>query len=641
MRTVGSKIAGSFAVAALLLIIVGVLAFISFRKLNANIQWVDHTHLVIENLENVLLLLDEAETGQRGFIITGRNEYLEPYNTALAGIDQRIQTVRRLTRDNPRQQARLDQLTGLVKSKTAELQKIIALRKGPGGLQAAITEVKTNKGKRIMDEIRAVVGQMEEEERALLAQRTRVVRASDRMTLLVIAVGISACVIFLALLAVALTRSIAVPLARLTAAAEQIAAGNMHTEIPLLRRHDEIGVLQQGFRNMQQRVQERTAALEASNEALRQSEERLRLMIDSVKDYAIITLDPDGLITSWNVGAERIKGYRPDEILGKSFAVLYLPEDVAAGKPQTELQQALANGRFEEEWWRVRKDGSRFWASVVITPFYAEDGTLLGLVKITRDMSERRRAEEESQALNADLLRRTAELETSNKELEGFSYSVAHDLRSPLRSLDGFSQYLLAHTADRLQPQEQEYLQRMRKAAQRMGHLIDDLLNLARISRMPMKITSVDLSVRQQPSRSELRKRDPDRQAVCEITPGIIVQADRELLQIALAHLLDNAWKFTGTRNEALIVVGMQREDNIPVYFVRDNGVGFDMAYSDTLFKPFHRLHTEEEFPGTGIGLALVQRIIQRHGGRIWAKGAEGEGATLYFTVGDQLNRLS
>jgi PAS domain S-box-containing protein len=356
-------------------------------------------------------------------------------------------------------------------------------------------------------------------------------------------------------------------------------------------------------------------------------------MIESVKDYAIILLDTHGLVTSWNVGAERIKGYRADEILGTTFAVFYTPEDIAAGKPQYELEQALRIGRFEDEGWRVRKGGARFWANVVITPLFTEEGVLFGYVKITRDISERRRAEEELLRLNTDLERRSVELEVAFKEMETFSYSVAHDLRSPLRSLDGFSRYLLDHYAERLDAQGVDYLRRMRAAAQRMARLIDDLLNLARVGRTEMRIEPVNLSRMVTEIIDGLQRHDPEREVHAEIAADVIARGDYGLLRIALEHLLENAWKFTGTRKDTHIIFAAREQEGRCVYFVRDNGVGFDMTYIDKLFQPFQRLHSEEEFPGTGIGLALVQRIIQRHGGRIWAEAVKGHEATFYFTL--------
>lgn len=258
---------------------------------------------------------------------------------------------------------------------------------------------------------------------------------------------------------------------------------------------------------------------------------------------------------------------------------------------------------------------------------------------IDRAEEERRRAEEQLREVNESLEERvhlrTAELETSNRELEAFSYTVAHDLRSPLRALDGYSKYLLEKAVDRLDARSADYLARIRAAAQRMGRLIDDLLNMARISRVPVQRQSVDISKLAASVVEELRRNEPDRRVEVEIQPELCVPGDPGLLQIVLENLLGNAWKFTSTREDARITLGMTSQDGRPVYFVRDNGVGFDMAYVHTLFQPFHRLHTEAEFPGTGIGLALVQRIIARHGGRVWAEAAVGKGATFYFTVGD------
>jgi PAS domain S-box-containing protein len=223
--------------------------------------------------------------------------------------------------------------------------------------------------------------------------------------------------------------------------------------------------------------------------------------------------------------------------------------------------------------------------------------------------------------------------EAANKELEAFSYSVSHDLRAPLRGMDGFSQALLEDYSDKLDAPGKKYLERIRTGAQRMGLLIDDMLKLSRINRSEFKRESVDLSKIVRAIILKLRQNNPARHVKMSIQKGIIINGDRNLLEIALTNLVDNAWKFTGKTKNARVEFGSLLKDGKSVMFIRDNGVGFDMIYVDKLFSAFQRLHTPEEFPGTGIGLATVQRVIHRHGGQIWAEGEVGKGAVFYFTL--------
>jgi light-regulated signal transduction histidine kinase (bacteriophytochrome) len=224
------------------------------------------------------------------------------------------------------------------------------------------------------------------------------------------------------------------------------------------------------------------------------------------------------------------------------------------------------------------------------------------------------------------------QLRIANAELDAFSYSVSHDLRAPLRSIDGFSQILLEDYLDKLDAEGQQYLRKVRESSQQMAQLIDDLLNLSRVTRADMKMEAVDLSAMARTVAQELQTTEPERAAEFEIQPGMTAQGDPRLLRVVLNNLLGNAWKYSGTRPHTRIEVGQREQNGQVPYFVRDNGVGFDMAYADKLFGVFQRLHSGSEFPGTGIGLATVQRIIHRHGGRIWADGAVGQGATFYFT---------
>ncbi|MBI2949223.1 MAG: PAS domain S-box protein [Verrucomicrobia bacterium] len=398
---------------------------------------------------------------------------------------------------------------------------------------------------------------------------------------------------------------------------------------------------------LEQRVRDRTARLEAAKQELeneiaerklteallRESEERFRLLVLGVRDYAIFGLDAEGRVAGWNAGAERIKGYQAGEIIGKAVATFYAPEDLARGRPEQLLKAAIENGRVEDEGWRVRKDGTRFWANVVITALRDDAGQLRGFAKITRDITERKRAEKVLQENEAALRERTAQLEASNKELEAFSYSVSHDLRAPLRAIDGFSQALQEDVMERLDENGKKHLARIRDATQRMGQLIDGLLALSRLSRAEINREAVNLSGLAKVILDDLSRADAGREFEFVVQPGLTAHGDPRLLRVALDNLLGNAWKFTRKKPRTRVEFGMIEQSGQRAFFVRDNGAGFDMTYQSKLFGAFQRLHPKSEFEGTGIGLATVQRIIHRHGGRTWAEGAPDQGATFYFTL--------
>jgi signal transduction histidine kinase len=252
---------------------------------------------------------------------------------------------------------------------------------------------------------------------------------------------------------------------------------------------------------------------------------------------------------------------------------------------------------------------------------------------IIRALTERKRAEESVRQLNADLQEQATQLEATNKELEAFSYSVSHDLRAPLRSIDGFSQALLEDYGDKLDEEGKDYLQRVRTSTQRMGDLIDDMLKLSRVTRGEMRREPVDLTGMAQALAAELQTSAPDREVEFVIADGLTAQGDARLLRIVLDNLLGNAWKYTSKHPRARIEFGFAQNNGQSAYFVRDDGAGFDMAYADKLFGVFQRLHRQTEFSGTGVGLATVQRIMHRHGGRVWADAQVDKGATFYFTV--------
>jgi PAS domain S-box-containing protein len=404
---------------------------------------------------------------------------------------------------------------------------------------------------------------------------------------------------------------------------------------------------------------------------LKETEQRFRLLVEGVKDYAIIGLDPQGLISSWNRGAERIKGYSAGEIIGKHLSCFYPADDVARNLPGELLGRAAKDGVVEQEGWRVRKDGTQFWADVLITALRDDAGQLLGFAKITRDATERRNLEQElrnaneflehrvsqrtselaavntqlrsrqseisalNDSLEARVAERTAELVRTNSELEAFSYSVSHDLRTPLRHVDGFARILKEEYAAELPAEGHRFLERILNSTTHMGHLIDDLLNLARIGRKEIKRLDTQMSNLVKQALSDLRPEE-DRTIEWRVDLLPTLNCDPGLIKLVFINLLANASKFTRTRPSAVIEVGSCLTDGIFTLFVRDNGVGFDPKYADKLFGVFQRLHRQEDFEGTGIGLATVQRIIHRHGGRIWAESSPGNGATFYFTLGSQ-----
>lgn len=386
----------------------------------------------------------------------------------------------------------------------------------------------------------------------------------------------------------------------------------------------------------------------AAEAEVRRNRSDLRAILDTITE-AVVFMDLEGRIVYANSAIQRILGMRPDQVVGlrfdsESWTIL--------GPRGEELQEA------ELPFSRVASTGEpvydvllnvevagrgRLILRVNAAPLPDAEGDLAGVVASVADVTERVEAERQIRRLNAELEQRvrerTAELSAANQELEAFSYSVSHDLRQPLRALHGYSQALVEDYGGELQGEALQFLDRIQTNAQRMGQLIDDILKLSRVSRKELERKDVDLAALARERIRRLREGDPDRVVELVTPPSVPATADPQLLGVVLDNLLGNAWKFTEPRKPAVIELGVETGPGPRTYYVRDNGVGFDMQYADKLFKAFHRLHRDSEFEGTGIGLATVHRIIQRHGGDLRAEGAVGVGTTIWFTLGENHGR--
>ena len=507
--------------------------------------------------------------------------------------------------------------------------------------------------------------------------------------------------------------------------------------------YDEEGQLK-GYSKITRDITERKRA----ENALKASELRFTTLVDNVKDYAIFILDPNGYITSWNIGAERIKGYEAEEIIGRHFSKLYTQDDLDQGKPEAELLIAKTEGRFEVESWRVRKDDSKFIANVIISPLYDDCCQLNGYCNITRDITARILAEQQLQTsanyarslVEASLdplitisaqgnimdVNKAAELMTGvkrnqligsdfcgyftepkqarvaymqafsqgsisdyalimrhrsgkitevffnanvfqdqygavvgvlalardvtktkqiedelrqlNNDLENFSYCVSHDLRAPLRAIHGFTTILSEEYATILDEEGQRLFKIVSDNAKKMGQLIDDILFLSRANRLEMQLNFIDMKMLAQEVWNELAADRVGRTIDFRLMDLPVACADTTAIREVLQNLLSNAIKFTRGCDSALIELTGYKNGIENVYSVQDNGVGFDMQYSNKLFGLFQRLHSMTEFEGTGVGLAIVKRFIIKHGGRVWAVSKPNQGATFCFTLPPETN---
>jgi PAS domain S-box-containing protein len=375
--------------------------------------------------------------------------------------------------------------------------------------------------------------------------------------------------------------------------------------------------------------------------ALRQSEERYRLLVEQVTDYAIFMLDEKGKIVSWNAGAKRIKGYEPEEIIGKYFSIFYPEEEIFNGKPPYELKIARQEGKYEEEGWRIRKDGSRFWASVIITAVYNADGALRGFSKVTRDLTERKKAEQAERDMSEKYRQTARELEVINAELsktnydlEQFTSIVAHDLQEPLRTVKSFLHLASDRIAKGQMDGVEGYVTKSVLAAGRMKELIENVLSYSQVGKAQIQAAPWPLEDLLDYVKQNLKATldASGAKVVLEKQGNDKIVGDKVQLIQLFQNLISNAIKFTNGE-QPLVTLRHSVEGGIFLFSVTDNGIGMDENSTAKIFEPFRRLHAASNYPGAGMGLAICKKVVERHQGRIWVHSQQGKGSTFHFTL--------
>ncbi len=358
-------------------------------------------------------------------------------------------------------------------------------------------------------------------------------------------------------------------------------------------------------------------------------------IVENIPDMIFVKEAKDLRFVLFNRAGEELVGHPREAMIGKSDRDFFPPDQVEffIAKDRETLRGRAAIDIPEEP---IDTPAGKRWLHTKKVPIVDERGEPVYLLGISEDITELKDAHAQIGRLNDQLAERVAELETTNAEIEAFTYSVSHDLRAPVRAIDGFSEALLEGYEDVLDERGRRYLKLVHDGGRRLGSLIDDMLGLSRVTRRELAPTTVNLSAMAQAIADDLARAEPARRVEWAIAPGLIARGDEGLLRVALVNLLGNAWKFTSKREVAHIQFDRAPQGERPAYVVRDDGAGFDMAYAERLFRPFSRLHTEEEFEGTGIGLATVARVVRRHGGQIWAESAPERGASFYFTLGER-----
>lgn len=588
------KMIVGFTMAFIVVAGIGLLSYQNARRIVEANQWVVHTHEVLEKLGEALRKLQDVETGARGYIITGKTSYLEPYHAARNAVDQTLGEMKQLISDNPTQQRRIEQLERLVAVKLEMVDKMIALRR-EAGFEAAREMVLTDQGKRLMDEIRQLVKDIGSEEKTLLQSRHEASEQSKWDALLA----------FVAL--------ILVDLAFLSRIYYLIRGEMIERE----RREREV-------RQWAEQVQAAHSRLDA--------------ILVSMGE-GLYQMDNEGKLVYLNPIGEQILGYRLDEIQGANVHELIhsrLPDGTDRPTERCPLVEVVKTGtphRCSEDYF-IRKDGSFLPVAYSSTPLLM-NGQVHGAVLSFHDITERKEAEEKLKTFSEKLAR-------SNRELQDFAHVASHDLQEPLRKVQAFGDRLKAKCGDLLTDDARDYLERMMNASKRMQTLINDLLTFSRVTTKAQPFVSVELDKITREVLSDLEVRIDQTSGRVEVDPLPNIEADPTQMRQLMQNLIGNALKFHRPETPPVIRVhaeieetgGDQKgESKICRLTIEDNGIGFDEKYLDRIFTVFQRLHGRNEYEGSGVGLAVCRKIAERHHGRITAKSRPGEGATFIVTL--------
>jgi PAS domain S-box-containing protein len=580
----GWYLVAGFAIAIVAAAVVALASYSDINQYYNRVDWVTHTDVVLRTLDGARGDTFGSVAALQTYYQSGDRKNLDQLALSVSELQRTAAALRVLTVDNESQQRRLDRVDQSAR-RVATLthdatQSASTIRREDALSMPIFVELAA-----ALYQLRARFDPMSVAEQALLTERAANARATLHRSAMVM--GIGGTVIFTWLLLVG------------------------------------------GYAGLTTNRLKQTAV------DRKKADDQFRSLLETAPD-AMVLAGAHGRMVLVNAQTEKLFGYARAELLGNSVDMLVPPR--FREKHPRQRSQYFAEPKVRPmgaglELYGLRKDGSEFPVEISLSPIETDDGRLVS--SAIRDITDRKQAEDTVRELNESQQRHAVQVEAANKELEAFSYSVSHDLRAPLRSIDGFSMALVEDYAGQLDVEGKGLLDRIRAATKRMAQLIDDLLNLARVTRTEMRYEVVDLSAMASSVLADLQSGDPARHVECVVGDHVVGHGDSRLLRVVLENLLGNAWKFTMNKPQARIELGMSRQNGAPVYFVRDDGPGFDMAYVDKLFGTFQRLHAATEFPGTGIGLASVRRIIQRHGGKTWAEGAVGKGATFSFTLAE------